>query len=61
MRLLAIGELDTRSPKAARNAACSEVSLSGDDKVVFLGDYVDKGPDVSEDAIDLLIGLGHSH
>ena len=36
-----------------------EVSLSEDDKVVFLGDYVDKGPDVSG-TLDLLIGLGHS-
>ena len=53
MRLLAIG--DIHGHRRPLEMLLDEVSLSEDDKVVFLGDYVDKGPDVSG-TLDLLIG-----
>lgn len=45
MRLLTIGDIHGHSN--ALNALLDELSPTSSDKLVFLGDYVDKGPDVA--------------
>lgn len=58
MRLLAVG--DIHGYKGALEALLSQVNPSDSDQVVFLGDYVDKGPDVAG-ALELLSDLGEAH
>lgn len=58
MRLLAIGDIHGHS--LALEALLDEVKPSPSDEVVFLGDYVDKGPDVSG-TLELLSNLGAKH
>lgn len=55
MRLLAIG--DIHGYLGALKALLSEVNPTPGDRVVFLGDYVNKGPSVSG-TLDLLSDLG---
>jgi serine/threonine protein phosphatase 1 len=54
MRLLAIGDIHGHT--SALTALLDEICPSSTDKVVFLGDYVDKGPDVAG-TLDLLSAL----
>jgi len=58
MRLLAIG--DIHGYKVALEALLSHVAPSPSDQVIFLGDYVHKGPDTAG-TLELLAGLGESH
>ena len=58
MRLLAIG--DIHGHRMAFEALLEEVRPTSADKVVFLGDYVDKGPDVAG-TLDLLCELGEQN
>lgn len=55
MRLLAIGDIHGHS--LALEALLDEVGPTSSDEVVFLGDYVDKGPDVAG-TLELLSNLG---
>ncbi len=57
MRLLAIG--DIHGYKVALEALLAQVNPTDLDQVVFLGDYVDKGPDVAG-TLELLADLGHT-
>jgi serine/threonine protein phosphatase 1 len=58
MRLLAIGDIHGHTH--ALNALLDEVSPSSSDELVFLGDYVDKGPDVAG-TLELLSDLSQEH
>jgi serine/threonine protein phosphatase 1 len=58
MRTLAVGDIHGCS--AALDALLAVVQPTPDDLVVFLGDYVDRGPD-SKGVIDRLIGLRQTH
>jgi len=55
MSLLAIGDIHGHS--TALRALLAEVDPGPADTLVFLGDYVDKGPDVAG-TLEFLIGLG---
>jgi serine/threonine protein phosphatase 1 len=54
MRILAIGDIHGCS--IAFDTLLAAVNLQSDDKIITLGDYVDRGPD-SKGAIDRLIAL----
>lgn len=58
MRLLTIGDIHGHTD--ALNALLDEVSPSSSDELVFLGDYVDKGPDVAG-TLELLSRLSQKH
>src|SRR5256885_14038851 len=58
MRTLAIG--DVHGASAALDALLALVRPTPDDFLVFLGDYVDRGPD-TRGVLDRLIALGKSH
>lgn len=58
MRLLAIGDIHGHT--IALKALLAEVSPKSSDEVVFLGDYVDKGPDVAG-TLELVADLGEQH
>src|SRR4051812_10474010 len=58
MRTLAVGDIHGTS--AALDALLAVVQPTADDLLVFLGDYVDRGPD-SKGVIDRLIALGQTH
>ncbi len=58
MRTLAIG--DVHGSSAALDALMAAVRPTPDDLLVFLGDYVDRGPD-TKGVLDRLIALGESH
>ncbi|MFP6881952.1 MAG: metallophosphoesterase family protein [Roseibacillus sp.] len=55
MRTIAIG--DIHGCCASLEALAEEAAFSGDDTIVTLGDYVDRGPD-SRGVIDFLLQLG---
>lgn len=54
MRTLAIG--DIHGCHAALTLLLEQVKPLADDKIIFLGDYIDRGP-ASREVIDLMIGL----
>src|SRR5688572_1050231 len=58
MRTLAIG--DVHGTSAALDALLAAVAPAPDDRLVFLGDYVDRGPD-TRGVLDRLITLDKSH
>lgn len=58
MRLLAIG--DIHGYTVALETLLAHVDPTDSDQVVFLGDYVDKGPDVAG-TLELLSDLGEAH
>jgi serine/threonine protein phosphatase 1 len=58
MRILAIG--DVHGASTSLDALLAAVRPTPDDLLVFLGDYVDRGPD-SRGVLDRLIALGQSH
>ena len=58
MRTLAIG--DIHGVTSALDALLAAVKLKPDDRLIFLGDYVDRGPD-SKGVIDRLIALRKTH
>lgn len=58
MRTLAIG--DVHGASAALDALLAAVRPTPDDLLVFLGDYVDRGPD-TRGILDRLIALDRSH
>ena len=58
MRLLAIGDIHGHT--TALKAILGEVNPSSSDQVVFLGDYVDKGPDVAG-TLELMSSLSSEH
>jgi len=58
MRTLAVGDIHGTS--AALDALLAAVRPTPDDLLVFLGDYVDRGPD-SKGVIDRLIALCQTH
>lgn len=58
MRTLAIGDIHGTS--AALDALLAAVAPTPDDLLVFLGDYVDRGPD-SRGVIDRLLALRRTH
>lgn len=58
MRTLAVGDIHGTS--AALDALLAVVRPTPDDLLVFLGDYVDRGPD-SKGVIDRLIALRQTH
>ena len=58
MRLLTIGDIHGYTD--ALNALLYAVSPSSSDQIVFLGDYVDKGPDVAG-TLELLSKLSQEH
>ncbi len=58
MRLLTIGDIHGHT--IALNALLDELSPSSSDDLVFLGDYVDKGPDVAG-TLELLSKLSREH
>ena len=58
MRTLAIGDIHGSS--AALDALLAVVGPTPDDRLVFLGDYVDRGPD-TRGVLDRLIALDRSH
>jgi serine/threonine protein phosphatase 1 len=58
MRTLAIG--DVHGASAALDALLAAVRPTPDDLLVFLGDYVDRGPD-TKGVLDRLIALDRSH
>ena len=58
MRTLAIG--DVHGSSAALDALLAVVGPTPDDRLVFLGDYVDRGPD-TWGVLDRLIALDRSH
>jgi len=58
MRLLTIGDIHGHT--GALNALLDEVCPTSSDELVFLGDYVDKGPDVAG-TLELLSTLSQEH
>ena len=58
MRLLAIGDIHGHT--TALRALLDEVSPNSSDEVVFLGDYVDKGPDIAG-TLELVSNLSAEH
>lgn len=58
MRLLTIGDIHGHT--IALNALLEELSPTSSDKLVFLGDYVDKGPDVAG-TLELLSTLSQNY
>lgn len=58
MRLLAIG--DVHGYTGALEALLDEIRPCSSDKLIFLGDYVDKGPDVAG-TLDLVSKLSQDH
>lgn len=57
-RLIAVG--DVHGCRAALEGLLEVVSLRGGDRLILLGDYVDRGPD-SRGVIDLVLDLRRSH
>lgn len=57
MRLIAIG--DTHGQLQKLEKLLDQVQPTDSDQVVFLGDYIDRGPD-SRGVIELLIGVGQT-
>lgn len=57
-RHLAIG--DIHGCNTALEALIDFVGLRSDDTIIFLGDYVDRGPDTAA-VLDFVIGLGKTH
>lgn len=54
MRLIAIGDIHGQKEKLER--LLDDVAPTGEDRLVFLGDYIDRGPD-AHGVIELLINL----
>lgn len=57
-RLLAIGDVHGKAELLER--LLTQVSPTGEDKIVFLGDYVDRGPE-SDRVIEILLALRRTH
>lgn len=58
MRTLAIGDIHGCS--IALDTLLNAVQLTADDRLIFLGDYVDRGPD-TKGVLDRLLGLRATH
>ncbi len=58
MRLLAVGDIHGHAQ--ALHALLIQVAPRNDDMLIFMGDYVDKGPDV-KGVIDSLLALSKTH
>lgn len=60
MRLFVIGDIHGCLNELIRLLALVDNTIEKDDQIVFIGDYIDRGPD-SKGVIDLLIERNRSH